>query len=204
MNGKPNAFYDLVRGRRSVRQFTDENIRDETLARVLEAATWAPSAHNRQPWRFVVLKESGNRQKLAESLGDRLREDRLSDGDVFEEVESDVARSFARITGAAIIIVVCLTMEAMDLYPDKRRSRAEFRMAIQGVAMAGQNLLLAAYAEGLGACWMCAPLFAQEVVQQTLDLPDGWEPQGMILLGHPAAKSRPRGRTNYKDLTEWR
>jgi nitroreductase len=58
-------------------------------------------------------------------------------------------------------------------------------MAIQSVAMAAQNLLLMAHVEGLGACWLCAPLFCQETVREALGLPDDYEPQGLIALGYP-------------------
>ncbi|MGH7249110.1 MAG: nitroreductase family protein, partial [Pseudomonadota bacterium] len=60
---------------------------------------------------------------------------------------------------------------------------------VQSTAMAGQNLLLAAAAEGLGACWMCAPLFCQPDVKRALSLPDCWEVQGLVTLGYPAQLS---------------
>ncbi len=59
-------------------------------------------------------------------------------------------------------------------------------MAVQSVALACQNLLLAAHAYGLGACWMCAPLFVPHVVRQVLELPAAWQPQALITLGYPA------------------
>jgi nitroreductase len=62
----------------------------------------------------------------------------------------------------------------MDSYPDERRRRAEYLMAVQSTAMAAQNLLLAAEQEGLGACVMCAPLFCPEIVANALHLPYGW------------------------------
>jgi len=52
--------------------------------------------------------------------------------------------------------------------------------------MAGQNLLLAAHVLGLGACWLCAPLFCPDVVRDTLALPPDWQPQGLITAGYPA------------------
>ena len=88
---------------------------------------------------------------------ERLQTARLADGDDPAAVEADVTQSHQRITSAAVVVVVCLTMEDMDVYPDDRRSKSEFLMAVQSVAMAGQNLLLAAHAEGLGACWLCPP-----------------------------------------------
>ena len=104
-------------------------------------------------------------------MGNRLRTDRTADGDPADAIEQDVARSFARITGAAVLIVVCLSLADMDNYPDARRRQAERSMAVQSVAMAAQTLWLAAHAAGLGACWLCAPLFVPQLVQQTLNLP---------------------------------
>lgn len=72
-------------------------------------------------------------------------------------------------------------------------------MAVQSVAMAGQNLLLAAHAHGLGACWMCAPLFCPDVVRSALSLPIDWEPQGLITLGNPA-QSRSKTRRKLDDV----
>ena len=99
-----------------------------------------------------------------------------------------------RINGAPALIAVCLTLEEMDRYPDARRNRAELAMAVQSAAMAAQNLLLAAHAEGYGTCWMCAPLFCAEAVQEALALPQSWEPQGLILLGRAAEPGRDRPR----------
>ncbi|MBI3762457.1 MAG: nitroreductase family protein, partial [Chloroflexi bacterium] len=180
------GLLDLIRSRRSIRRYTADRVSPEIVERLLTAAIWAPSAHNRQPWRFVVLTESGAKERLASQMGAHLRADRLADGDPPEVIERDAARSHARITGAPVVIVVCLTMAEMDHYPDTRRKKAEYLMAAQSVAMAVQNLILASHAEGLGACWMCAPLFCADTVQAALDLPDDWEAQAVITLGHPA------------------
>ncbi len=108
-------------------------------------------------------------------------------------IAKDVNRSYQRITGAPALVLVCLTMVDMDSYPDAKRQRNEWVMAAQSTAMAGQNLLLAAHALGLAACWMCAPLFCPETVKATLGLPEEWQPQGLITLGYPAEK-REKGR----------
>ena len=170
----------------------------------MDAARLAPSAHNRQPWRFVVLRDEADRARLADAMAARLRSDRLADGADAEEIGADAARSRSRLTQAPCAILVCLTLQAMDRYPDARRSAAEERMAVQSVAMAGENLLLAASAEGLGACWMCGPLFAPQEARAALDLPDDWEPQGIIVLGEPAEGPRPRGRLSLEEVTRWR
>ncbi|RME99935.1 MAG: nitroreductase family protein, partial [Chloroflexi bacterium] len=115
-----------------------------------------------------------------------LRADRTADGDDPADIERDVARSFARLTGAPVLVVVCASMADMDRYPDPSRSKNEWLMAAQSTAMAVQNLLLLAHAEGLGACWVCAPLFVPQLVCRTLALPEDWEPQGLVTLGYPA------------------
>jgi nitroreductase len=77
-------------------------------------------------------------------------------------------------------------------------------MAVQSVAMAGENLLLAARAEGLDACWLCGPLFAADEARRALDLPNDWEPQGMVVLGEAAEVPAPRGRRSLEEVTLWR
>jgi F420 biosynthesis protein FbiB-like protein len=193
-----------IHSRRSIRRYTAEPVPATRVEQLLTAATWAPSAHNRQPWRFAVIRSDSAKQTLAMAMGDRLRVDRLADGDPAQAVEADMARSRARITSAPIVIAVCLTMADMDVYPDTRRKKAEYLMATQSVAMAVQNLLLAAHAEGLGACWMCAPLFCPDVVQEALDLPDDWEPQALITLGYPADAGKPASRKQVEEATLWR
>ncbi len=85
-----------------------------------------------------------------------------------------------------------------------RRDQAERVMALQSASLAGGYLLLAAHAEGLGACWMCGPLFAPQVVRDALDLPADWEPQALIVLGWPAERPEARKRRPFEDTVSWR
>lgn len=201
MTKENNSFSltHLIKSRRSIRRYTAEPISKETILSLLETAVWAPSAHNRQPWRFAVLTQAGDIERLAAAMGRRLRVDRTADGDDPAEIERDVARSYARLTGAPVILVVCLSIADMDRYPDPRRTHNEWLMAAQSTAMAAQNLLLLAHAEGLAACWICAPLFVPKLVRETLALPVDWEPQGLITLGHPAeTREKPRAPIDTK------
>jgi F420 biosynthesis protein FbiB-like protein len=191
---------ELFGMRRSIRRYSEMPVADAVIEQILEAAISAPSAHNRQPWRFAVIKESRVKLRLAQMMADRLREDRSRDGDPADVIEGDVARSIARINGAPVIIVVCLTVKEMDSYPDTRRTTAEHQMAIQGTAMAMQNLLLAAQVLNLGASVMCAPLFCPDAVRAALTLPDDWESQALVTLGFPASESKPRHRKPLSDV----
>jgi coenzyme F420-0:L-glutamate ligase / coenzyme F420-1:gamma-L-glutamate ligase len=195
-----DAFHGLLRSRRSIRNFRPDAIPEAVLERLFTSAAAAPSAHNRQPWRFFVIKDATAKAHLALAMGIRLVRDRRRDGDAADAIARDVARSYARITGAPVLIVVSLTLEHADVYPDAKRREAEFLMAVQGTAMAAQNLLLGAHAEGLAACWMCAPLFCPTVVRKELSLPAHWQPQGLIALGIAADAGRARERRALEEF----
>lgn len=179
-------FLQLIKARRSIRNYQDRALPQHLIERLLQAAIWAPSAHNRQPWRFAVATKWKTKILLAEAMGQRLRKDLTADGLSPDIIEADIQRSFQRISNSPALILVSLSMLDMDTYPDDRRQENERLMAVQSTAMAGQNILLAAHTLGLGACWMCAPLFCPEVVRLALDLPNDWQPQGLITLGFPA------------------
>lgn len=198
-----NPVLTLLHERRSLRRYRPEKPPRALLEQLLQAAIQAPSAHNRQPWRFVILRNERDRAGLARAMGARLRRDLQADNAPPAIIEADVRRSYERLTGAPVLVLLCLSMKEMDAYPDARRSAAEHTMAVQGTAMAGQNLLLAAHALGLGACWMCAPLFCPEVVAAQLELPPDWQPQGLVTLGWPA-QTRRRGRKPLAEVALWR
>jgi len=199
----PDEVLAAIRARRSIRRYTNQSVPRNVIEALLTAATWAPSAHNRQPWRFAPVLNSETRERLARAMGTQLRSDLAADGLSPHVIEKDAGRSYSRISGAPALIIVCLSMADMDSYPDSKRSSAEYVMAVQSVAMAVQNLLLAAHSYGLGACWMCAPLFCPDVVRGTLDLPTDWQPQALITLGYPAErKEKPRERLDSRVL--WR
>ena len=196
----PSNLHALLASRRSIRRYRSDPVPAEVVRRLVQAAAFAPSAHNRQPWRYVVIEDAAAKARLAKAMGERLAADRTRDADDLEAIRLDVERSFARITGAPIAILACLTLGEMDAYPDAKRREAEFLMAVQSTAMATQNLLLAAHAEGLGACWMCAPLFCPDTVRHALGLAADLQPQGLITLGYPDAPGKIRQRKSLADI----
>lgn len=200
-------LHQLLLARRSIRRYRPDPVPRALIDELLEAAIWAPSAHNRQPWRFAVLDGPQRKATLAQAMGAQLRADLTADHVPEDVIRQDVERSRARITQAPVVILLALSMVDMDVYSDAERRQHEWTMAVQSVAMAGQNLLLAAQARGLGACWRCAPLFCPEVVRATLVLPPDWQPQALITLGYPAeTRTRTRvpvaARTLYLDDQE--
>lgn len=198
-----SAFAKLAQTRRSIRRYAKRPVSSNLIREILTVAQWSPSAHNRQPWRFVVIETDTRKEDLAQQMGAQLRQDLQADHVPVEVIEQDVNRSYERITSAPVLVCLCMSMRDMDTYPDARRNQNEQTMAIQSVAMAGQTLLLATHAAGLSGCWLCAPLFCPDIVRNVLNLPEDWHPQGLITIGYPA-QTRERTRHPLDTQLIWR
>ncbi|MEM2367230.1 MAG: nitroreductase family protein [Candidatus Bathyarchaeia archaeon] len=183
---------ELIKTRRSIRKFKPTKVSRKVLNVLLDLAKWAPSAHNAQPWRIIVVDDENVKARLATAMGKAWLSDMLMDGVPKEKAEYIVkVESWQRITESPVVIIACLSMENMHKYPDRRRKRAEYIMGVQSVAAYVQNMLLLAHYHGLGACWICAPLFCQNAVRKVLGLPSEVEPQAMIIMGYPDEKPEP-------------
>ena len=174
---------------------------DAVIQNILTTATYAPSAHHRQPWRFIVITDLAFKVRLADAMANDFEYDLARDGLPIEKIRAQIKRSKERITSAPVAILLCLDMREMDSYPDDKRQKAEYMMAVQSTAAAGLQLLLAAHAEGLGGVWACWPLFAQETICKSLNLLEAWEPQGMFFLGYPQAIPDVRERKSLQNIT---
>ncbi len=197
---------DALKQRRSIRKYHDRSVPRETLLQILETAAYAPSAHNAQPWQFVVLTEPEQKNTLADAMAQVWLKE-LEDEHIPKNTRgAAVSRSVERFTTAPVLIVACLTLQGMDKYPDIERRQTERDLAVQSLGAAIQTLLLAAQANGLGACWYCAPIFCKPAVQDALWIPDNVEPQAIITLGYadetPKAPQR-NPIADYVHMEKW-
>jgi coenzyme F420-0:L-glutamate ligase / coenzyme F420-1:gamma-L-glutamate ligase len=194
----------IMSGRRSVRAFRPDPVRPEDLTQILEAARWAPSPHGRQPWRFAVISRAETRQRLAAAMGAEWRRQLSLDGQDTATIELRFRKSHARIIGAPTIVIPCLYLNDLDVYPDAERQAAETTMAIQSLGCAIQNMLLTAYALGLDSGWMCAPLFCQPTVRTALGLDESLHPHALIPIGYAAQDPVRRPRRPLNELIVYR
>lgn len=193
---------DVIKERRSVRKYLARPVPHGTIEEVLVAAGWAPSAHNAQPWRFIVLADASVKRELAEAMAESWAADMAKDGITIEPEKRKVR--VERFATAPVLILACLTMDGMRKFPDERRQNSERDLTMQSLGTALQNLLLAAHAKGLGACWFCAPAFCKETVRKVLKIPEEVEPEALIAMGYPAEKPpvpprKPLGGYCFKD-----
>lgn len=194
------SFAEIIRGRRSVRQYQPQPVARRLVEQVLEAARWAPSPHGRLPWRFVVLTQPALKTRLAEAMAATWQNNLEMDEQPPEIVAVRLRKSKERMQQAPVLILPCLYLEDLDRYPDAQRQQAETTMAIQSLGAAVQNMLLMAYQLGLDGGWMCAPLFCPEVVVAALDLETTLIPHALITLGYAAADPKRRERLPLDSL----
>jgi PPOX class probable F420-dependent enzyme len=194
----------VVQGRRSVRAFQTRPVPREIVAAAIAAAGWAPSPHGRQPWRFVVVESQERRERLADAMAETWRAQLRLDGQDEETVAARLEKSRDRLRRAPVLILVCLYLAGLDVYPDAERQAAEETMAVQSLGAAVQNLLLSLYAAGVDGGWMCAPLFCPEVVQESLGLDPALDPHALIAIGYAAADPVRRPRLPLPELiVDW-
>jgi nitroreductase len=158
---------DFIFGRRSVRVYSPGDVPTEVVTKLLEAAMAAPSAMTKDPWRFVIVRESRTLSALTEALpGGKM------------------------LATAALAIVVCGDLDAAL---DRQLS-----YLLQDCSAATENLLLAAHALGLGACWVGVHPGEEAVrqVKRMLSLPTSVVPMAVIALGRPG--EQPEARTRYR------
>ncbi len=148
-----------------------------------------------------MLIDSSIKTKLANAMAIKFEHDLAQDQLPQAEIQKRTTRSRERIISAPVVIILSVDMSDMDVYPDEKRNKSEYLMAVQSIANVGMQMLLAAHAEGLGGVWVCSPLFVQETIQNILDLPKTWEPQAMFFLGHPLAIPEVRERKPIQEIS---
>ncbi len=157
------SFIDLILSRRSIRRYEDKNVSEEVLQQILEAGRQAPSAANKQPIRFVVVKDHDILKNLCDTLLSRF------------------------VKYAPLAIVGCA--DTTSLLTGK--------WAVVDAAIAMQNMVIAAWALGIGSCWIGA--CNEEKVKELLKIPDKWKVVALLTFGYPAEQATPRKK---KQLTE--
>jgi coenzyme F420-0:L-glutamate ligase / coenzyme F420-1:gamma-L-glutamate ligase len=200
------SLRDSIVNRKSIRRYKKRQIPLDRIELALEAATSAPSAHNAQPWRFVVITSKEAKHSLAVAMAEGFKEDLKKGGCPTEQCENIVRNSITRFSEAPALIIPCLAMKDMNLYNDERQEY-EYVMGVQSVSAAISNFLLYAHFDGLGACWYCAPLFCKSIVRKELNIPDDVEPQALITLGYPDKEFSKPPRKSLKEVIhveKWR
>ena len=192
----PDAFREALRARRSVRNYQPRPVPRVILEELLTAATWAPSAGNRQDWEFVVVDAGERIARLATAVKARWEElVRTAPEGAVAEALAGYRTNFDWFDQAPVVVVVTARKPEAFLSAVLGEQAPAVYGSLVSAAMAAQNLLLAASAAGLGACCLTGPLAASEPLRQELGLGPRREPVCLVTLGYPATQNAPPPRS---------
>lgn len=191
------GLYDAMSTLRAVRKLRADPIPDDVLARVFQAACWAPSGGNKQPWRMVAVKDGAKKQALADlyaplwsGFSDMYRKGLagLPQEEVQKEERVIAAGDYLaeHMGKAPVLVVACFNPKFMAI-----TDAGLDRVSVVGggsVYTAIENMLLAARAEGLGCVLTTLLCMAEEEVKKILDIPEGWGTAACVPLGYPVGK----------------
>lgn len=209
---KSPAVYEAMRSRRSVRRFRSDPVPRETVMQLLEAAVTAPSASNKQPWRFLVVEDRGRIERMAQAVREATAHVAAHIPESSQPAFRAYGDYFTRFEHAPAVIVPIhrpttvlsnLVDDALDDGSRKTIARMEEQSALVGTSLALQNLLLMAHAIGLGASGMTGPLVAEPALRAILDVPDGWGIVAIVPIGWPAEDPSPTERKPVDKVVRW-
>jgi nitroreductase len=204
---------ELIQNRRSIRKYKDIDVSNEDIIDVLDCARYAPSDTNSQTWEFIVIKDREKIKKIEEMTWDALREQAGEAEDKGLEKEAKLLlRSFgpyATAFSGAPVLIICLATPYNSKFKEKifepigLVDESVWREeGIKSSCLASQNLMLAAYAKGLGTCPMTGPvLLAQDKIRAYLGIEGKKEINMVIALGYPEEMPKKIARKEVSEIS---
>ena len=173
-----------LKSRRSYKlEFKDDLVNINDIKDCIDIARFAPSAHNGQHWRYVILEKESTRDFLIEKMNEKLIEDLKKDGRSDSYISKKVRKTRVKFKKAPFLVLLCLDAKELEKYNDPERDHLEYIMGVQSVSSSATYFIIALEAKGLASCWYCAPLFAQEIVKNILNLPQSYIPMAFFTVG---------------------
>jgi len=191
----------ILKNRRSYKfGFDSKKVDKKIIVKCIELARWAPSAHNGQYWRYVILSKGSLRNRLIDKINEKFRSDLEKDVRTESFIRNKINKTRNDFLEAPFLILLCLDSKNLEKYPDEERSQNEFILGVQSVSCSAVYLLIAFEVEKLAACWYCAPLFTKEIIKEVLKLPESYIPMAFFTVGYPLKPIKAPPRKNLNDI----
>ena len=198
--------FEAMKGRQSIRRFRKDPVPHDKILRMVEAATWAPSAGNSQNARFIVVEDSAllDRMKgivdgiLSRVTGKEVPSEKINYHNLFAAAPAAVC-----VVGKPYESATDRNLREKD--PERHRMRRyQVNAGLQSVASAITQFLLAAHSLGYGTCWMTGPLVAKPELESALSIRPPEELLAVIAVGIPDSPPPKPPRRPPEEITDFR
>jgi nitroreductase len=201
-------FLELVRNRRSIRRFKTDPIPDEYVENIIEAARWAPSGANSQPWEFFVVKDKDTKEKIVELVKEHNEPSRRVELTREEPLRHPSVNRPSGDPGykdAPVFIILFGDPRTREAYPRMATLTRGASIFVSSQASAFLYMHLAATTLGLGSQWVSATSYpeVQSVIKQLLEVPQNLDLYDMMAVGYPAHEPKARLIRERKELVHY-
>jgi nitroreductase len=203
MSNQTTDIYEVMQTQRAIRRWTDEPVDPEVIEKIIQAACWAPSGSNSQPWGFLVVTDDAIRERLAAAIREMFASRFGGDMPNADEIEDPTTRRMMRgafnlfdnFAAAPVWIIPCLVR------PESPAPSG--LLAGSSIYPSIQNMMLAARAEGLGTVLTTPQDGIMDELRAELNIPENALPVAVIPMGHPNANFGPVTRRPLENFLHW-
>ncbi len=170
---------DVIQGRRSIRKYTDQDVSEEDIKKLIQAVKWSPSWTNCQCWEVIVVRNTDTKEKIQATLS-----------------KKNPAKK--AIVQAPVLLAICAKKMASGYYNNTAATKFGDSWFMYDLGMATQNLCLMAFNMGLGT--VVVGLYDHDIAKKILNIPEEYELVTIIPVGYPVSETNPPKRRNIEDI----
>ena len=185
---KPAELLKIIQRRRSVRVYKSGKVSDKQLATILEAARWAPSGANTQPWEFVVTRDRKKMKRVREIYSNEWKRRKLEDPVHYKGLKKDY------VGDVSVLVLVCGEARTKQVYLTTRQTADREKLFQASVANAVQQMMLAAASMNLGTVWVSVREEVEPELRMLFKVPETLRLLWVVPIGHARSwpKAKPR------------
>ncbi|MCH6545535.1 MAG: nitroreductase family protein [Deltaproteobacteria bacterium] len=196
-------FLAIIHKRRSVRVYKSGKVTDQQLETILEAARWAPSGANTQPWEFVVTRDREKMKKVRQIYSEEWKRRKLEDPIHYKGLKKDY------VGDVSVLVLVCGDPRTMGVYLTTRQPGDREKLFQASVANAVEHLMLMAASMGLGTVWVSVREEVEADLRTLFNVPEPLRLLWVVPIGHPRVFPRARTRRElsafvHRESYDWK
>ena len=192
-----DQLLNIIRTRRSVRVYKTGKVTERQLETILEAARWAPSGANTQPWEFVVTRDRKKMKRVREIYSNEWKQRKLEDPLHYKGLKKDY------VGDVSVLVLVCGDARTKQVYLTTRQAADREKLFQASIANAVQQMMLAAASMNLGTVWVSVREEVEPELRQMFKVPQELRLLWVMPIGHARSWPKAKPRRSSAAFTHW-